>query len=704
MNIAISIAFVKQMNSLPNAARNGVAEFYSKFSANPDSPGINYEIVKGSYKNSLYSVRINQDYRAIIGRPQKEVYLMLWVDHHDAAYNWANGRRCEINSQTGAVQVFLVDEGTEQAIVKKYVSEIPGLFDSYKDKELLRIGLPPELLTKIRELKTEVEFEKVVCNFPEELSEPLYLMVAGYTYEEVLAQLEYKSEPDPIDTDDMLAALKRYESQRQFKVLESEKELSEILGASLEQWRIFLHPSQRKLIERDWNGPVRVLGGAGTGKTVSAMHRVKWLLENRVKTRDQRILFTTYTRNLATDIRQNVDRLLTTNKDQVEVIHLDGWINRYLKSRMPGWQIFYNGADSEYWKLALSEKDNTLSLEDSFYRDEWDQIVLAQGLDNESQYLKARRIGRGTSLTASQRKTVWQVFEKYRILLNEHKLLEPDDAMRKVISLMTDDGGHESYLSVIVDESQDLGFQAFRLLRCIAGPQHLNDLFIVGDPHQRIYGKIATLSASGIDIRGRGRKLRVNYRTTEEIRQQAVAVLRGQDIDDLDSGKDDLAGDHSLVHGPKPLILNSADFAGEINAISQFIKSISHEGCCIVARTKDYLEQLSAQLQNRNITTNFIEPDKEWKENSKGIRLSTMHRVKGLEFDYVIIAGLNETLFPLPLPPGLDKVSQNHWLMRERSLLYVAMTRARKEVVLSQWGKSDTMVHSWFKVTKEKLK
>jgi Superfamily I DNA and RNA helicases len=700
MNIAISIAFVNQMNSLPQQVRGAVTDFFSKFSANPESGGINYEIVKGSYKNSLHSVRINQDYRAIIGRPSKDVYLMLWVDKHDDAYKWAIGRCCEVNAKTGAVQVFMVEEVEKKIETPVFVPKPPGLFDAFKDKELLRIGLPPELLPKIRQLITDQDFESLMGSLPEELSEPLYLMASGYSFQDVLAQLEYKDKPDPIDTSDVLAALRRHESQRQFKVLDSEKELSEILGASLEQWRIFLHPSQRKLVERDWNGPVRVLGGAGTGKTVAAMHRVKWLLEQRLKSRDQRILFTTFSKNLAADIRQNLDRLLSAKKDQVEVLHLGAWVSRFLKTRMPDWRIFYEGADSEDWKQALSEKDSSLGLEAPFYRDEWEQVVLAQGIDNGADYLRARRVGRGTSLTGSQRQLVWKVFETYRSLLSKKHLFEPDDAMRQAIRIMASEGGHGTYAAIIVDESQDLGFQAFKLLRQMAGEQHVNDLFIVGDPHQRIYGKTAALSASGIDIRGRGRKLRVNYRTTEEIKKQAVAVLYGQEMDDLDNGKDDLAGYHSLVHGPKPLFLSSDDFNGEIEAIIEYLKKIPHEGCCIVARSNEYLDQISAQLKANNLTTCIIEPNKEWTNRNSGIRLATMHRVKGLEFDTVIVAGLCAACFPLPPPAGLDKTAQACWMMRERSLLYVAMTRARKEVVLSAWGKMNSSLEEWLRIKK----
>ena len=212
MNIAISIAFVNQMNRLPPQVRGAVTDFFSKFSANPESTGINYEIVKGSYKNSLHSVRINQEYRAIVGRPTKDVYLMLWVDKHDDAYRWATGRCCEVNAQTGAVQVFMVEEVEKRVEAPVYAPKKPGLFDLFKDKELLRIGLPPELLQNIRQLKTDEDFENLTHSLPEEISEALYLMASGYSFQDVLVQLEYKVKPDPIDTSDVLTALRRHES------------------------------------------------------------------------------------------------------------------------------------------------------------------------------------------------------------------------------------------------------------------------------------------------------------------------------------------------------------------------------------------------------------------------------------------------------------------------------------------------------------
>jgi len=419
MTIALSHSFVEQMSQLPDQARKRVTEFLGKFMTNPNSPRINYEIVKGSHKNSLHSVRIDQDYRGIIGRPAKNISLLLWVDKHDDAYNWARGRRCEVNPQTGSLQVFLVEEQSEVATepdAKKPNDPLDskkatGLFDSFLDKDLLRIGVPIDQLVPIRAIKTEEELEALLPTLPSEISDTLFLMAAGTPFQEVLDHLDYKPQPEAIDTKDVSAALERHESQRLFKVLESERELIAMMSASLEAWRVFLHPTQRKLVDRDWSGPVRVLGGAGTGKTVVAMHRMKWLLQNRFTGRDQRVLFTTYTRNLAIDIKEQIGRLIPEQVSQADVINLDAWVDRYLVENKIGPRLTYEGDGSEHWKTAMAEREEALNFSSAFYRDEWEQVIQAQGIESLDRYLTARRVGRGTSLSAPQRKSVRKVFE-----------------------------------------------------------------------------------------------------------------------------------------------------------------------------------------------------------------------------------------------------------------------------------------------------
>ena len=234
--------------------------------------------------------------------------------------------------------------------------------------------------------------------------------------------------------------------------------------------------------------------------------------------------------------------------------------------------------------------------------------------------------------------------------------------------------------------AQDLGYQAYNLLRQLAGPQRPNDLFIVGDPNQRIYGKQASLGLSGIDIRGRSKKLRINYRTTEEIRKAAVSALQATTTDDLNEGSDDQKGYHSLMHGPSPRNVKSKTFEDEIKFISQYLIESKNDGIelsdiCLVSRTRDYCDQIIAELTASGIQCIVIESDS--KSADKGVvKVATLHRVKGLEFDRVLIVGLGTGKFPAPVPTGFDAVAKGRWEARERALLYVAMTRARRELIL----------------------
>jgi superfamily I DNA/RNA helicase len=372
--------------------------------------------------------------------------------------------------------------------------------------------------------------------------------------------------------------------------------------------------------------------------------------------------------------------------ERVEVVNLDAWVARYLKEKELGISLHREGARSDEWELALSERDTSLPLSDTFYREEWEQVVQAQGIETEMDYLRAKRSGRGTTLTAGQRRQVWPVFAAYRGKLGAKGVVESEDAMRLVAQHLEASGVSSGYASVIVDEAQDLGFQAFRLIRALAGGQRANDLMIVGDPHQRIYGKVATLSKCGIEIRGRGKKLRINYRTTEETRRAAVQLLQGIPMDDLDGGKDDLLGYHSLMHGPAPERIHVGTFSQEVAQVAGIIRTLQASrtpapSICLVARTGDYCGQLSAQLKAAGITAKLLDAHAELRSGDL-LCLATMHRVKGLEFDHIIIAGLAEGEFPLPPIGCADATSVRRWTEQEQALLYVAMTRARRSVFL----------------------
>src|SRR6516162_7575951 len=289
--VAISSDFFSAFAALPRTQQAKVSRFVEKFRENPSGPGINYERIEQARDKNLRSVRIDEAYRGIVLRPEKgNVYVLLWVDHHDEAYRWAANKMCPVNPESGSLQVVDVTVAAASTLATD------------------RPAAPELYLPRALAVADEAGLDALAPELPEEASQALYMLAAGYSFEEVVAEQE-KTAARPVDVTDFVAALESPESQRRFYVVEDERELAAMLNAPLEQWRVFLHPSQRRLVERDWNGPVRVLGGAGTGKTVAALHRAKWLAENRFTGVNDRILFTTFTRNLAADIREDLGNI-----------------------------------------------------------------------------------------------------------------------------------------------------------------------------------------------------------------------------------------------------------------------------------------------------------------------------------------------------------------------------------------------------------
>jgi superfamily I DNA/RNA helicase len=521
------------------------------------------------------------------------------------------------------------------------------------------------------------------------------MLASGYELDEVFRQLERSQEEKVIDPNDLETALQNDDSLSRFVGITDDTELEEMLAAPLEKWRVFLHPSQRKLVEKDWNGPVRVLGGAGTGKTVVAMHRAKWLAQNRFTDPSDRILFTTFTKNLAVDIEANLKTICPPDlMRRIQVVNLDAWVAEFLRQEGVETKIAYDNITDDLWQEAYTLAPVELGLPLDFYKNEWQDVVLSQGCQTKRDYLKARRVGRGTRLSRQQRQDIWPVFEEYRNLLLEQNLREPDDAFRDAARLITARGSESlPYKAVIVDEAQDMSPAAFELLRAIAGEPKPNDLFIVGDAHQRIYGKVVTLSHCGIDIRGRSKKLRLNYRTTDEIRRWATAVLEGLTIDDLNGGTDSLREYRSLVHGEIPVIKGFETFEDELKFLKQTLTNIQAEdhtlaGVCLTFRTNGLMETFETALQNLGYPSNAstrISPTIPWKTASAS---APCIGSRGLQFNYMFLPSLNADV--LPLKTGLehcaDETAEEVFTIGERCLLHVAATRAKKQVFASYHG------------------
>ena len=687
VKVAISSDFLTAFARLPRSIQGKVTEFINKFRNDPTSPGINYEKISKGVDKKIYSVRIDDTYRGIVVREQETgVYLLLWVDHHDEAYDWASRKRCEVNPKTGAVQIFDVQMITEEVSASVEVA----LFKGATDEELLELGVPEEQLKYVRGFTDKESFYQAAESMPQDAFEYLSWIVEGIPITEVLDYA--KEERGGKDAAGSISdALEVPLSLKSFTVVEGEDELHRIMAEPLEKWRVFLHPTQRKIVNRNYSGPARVLGGAGTGKTVVAMHRAKHLASQLGS--NERILFTTFTANLASDIRENLRKICTTDElRKIEVIHLDAWVNQFLRESGFSAQIDYNNIGG-LWEKALLVANVGLPFDAGFYEEEWNRVIVSQEALSLEKYIKASRNGRGTRLDRKKRMFVWKVLDAYQNLMKENQIRDINMAMYESRKLLEAAGGKPRYAHVIVDEAQDFSDSAYRLLRALAGEEHPNDLFIVGDSHQRIYRNRPTLSKCGINVRGRSSILRINYRTTEEIRKYAFALLNGISFDDLDDGSD--LGDRcqSLTHGLKPDVKMFKDAGEELQFILDEIQKLKAGGValsniCLVARTKKLVEDYIVQLTNAGIRAYAIKRNKTDDRSLDGVRVATMHRVKGLEFQYVFVVAVNSRVIPLPSAINkTDAISEAETMTAEKCLLYVALTRAQKGAYITSYGK-----------------
>lgn len=693
--VALSQDFLLQLSKLPLNIHSKVMKWAIQFQSDPTSPGINYENINGARDSNLKSVRLDRDWRGIVFKPSSgDVYVLLYVDHHDGAYRWAENRKLAINSVTGAMQMIVLESVAQVEVapvqqapvvqVDRKAETSALLFGALADRELLSLGVPEEMLPEVRLLASEEQLDSLQSRLPVEGYEGLFLVVAGDSVSQVLNARETRVDRD-VDTSDFATALATPESQSRFVIVDNDEAMLAIMNAPLAQWRVFLHPTQHKLSSGDRSGPVRVLGGAGTGKTVLAMHRAKWLADHRTLD-GKKVLFTTFTKNLASDIEQNLRTLCgSATLDKLEVKNLDAWVHGFMRSRKLEHRIVYDrkkDAALQAWQAAMAARDTTLDLPENFYEQELEQVVLAQGITTRDEYRTARRTGRESILSRAKRDAVWPVFEEYRGQLGSRKLKEVDDAYREVADLLLAEGeAMAAYSAIIVDETQDFGPQALRLLRAMI-PSGPNDLFFVGDGHQRIYSRHrAAMSKCGIDIRGRARKLYLNYRTTDEIRRQAVALLEGCEVDDLDDGQDETRRYKSLSHGPAPSVVNADGIEIAAAKVLDFIKVFrtgkadgEAQSVCVIASSEKNREALAMQVGAAGLSCVTITAQANHSDSRDAVHFATMHRAKGLEFDAVVVVA-PKTYFGEPEETG-----------NERKLLYVALTRAKRAAALIQLG------------------
>ncbi len=687
--VAIAAEFLDAFAQIPKAQQKKVRTFTEKFRKDPRSSSINYEKINQAKDPKVRTVRIDQKYRAIVLHPDEgDVYVLVWVDNHDQAMDWASDRSFEINPFTGSLQVISIEQVQQVVAPKKPKDRKKGLLDDSKNDTLLSFGVPEVLLPAVRAIRSQDELHKLAKLLPGEAGEALIWLAEGIPIDEIKEAIAAK--PKQVDTTDLKAALEHPDSQRRFVTIQAGEDLATILDAPLDKWRIFLHPSQRKLVARNFNGPARILGGAGTGKTVVAMHRAKYLAETLCTSSKGRILFTTFTANLAKDVEQNL-RNLCGGQHKIETVHLHSWAVRFMRTQGVEFNIANNDALDRCWKKALTDAPSEFDA--GFLKQEWVQVVQENGIQNRAGYFKVRRTGRGKALTRAQRAGVWGIFERYRQALEESGKLEWPDVIVATRLHLEREKPSLPYRAVCVDEAQDFHAQEWRLIRAIVPPA-ANDLFIVGDAHQRIYGRKIALRNCGINIQGRSSRLKINYRTTEQIRAWALGILKGVEVDDLDGDRDSSQGYRSLLMGAKPEINEFPNLSKEQaflgKRLKELLKDRQPESICLVARTNKMIQDdYLPVLREAGIKNTVLEKT----ETGRGVRLATMHRVKGLEFPVMILAGVNDRALPLRSSSMEgDAAAKAEHETRERSLLFVAATRARDQLVVTCAGKPSSFL------------
>ncbi|MEX1026507.1 MAG: UvrD-helicase domain-containing protein [Candidatus Paceibacterota bacterium] len=601
--LAISNEFLDALGRLPKKQKKKVQEFTKKFRADPTAAAINYEKIHNMDDDRVRTVRIDQKYRAVVLHPDKgNIYVLMWVDNHDEAMDWARNRRFEVHPETNSLQVLNVEAVSQTLAATDAPDQASNELIPHDDGILLSFGIPPVLLPAIRGIRNANELSQLHDVLPEEAYEALVWLADGESVEAV-RDVVGMSLTNPAGVDESSseeeASITNVQASRRILHVGSANELEQILDAPLERWRVFLHPHQRQLAAQSFSGPTLVLGGAGTGKTIVAMHRARHLASQLAG--DDRVLLTTFTKNLAENVEAVMKTFCGDEFDRIDVKHLHEHAMSWLT---PTGKVNIATDDDVALAWDQAAMDVPTEFDADFLRAEWFYAFKVKGIIDRESYLKVSRIGRVPSLSRRQRATVWKAFEAFHEALRCVGKVQWWD----VTSRAADLSRHcdlPAYRYVIVDEGQDLTVTDWRFVRSLVKPQR-DDLFVVADPRQRIYHQPISLSDGGIEVADRIHRLQINYRTTEQIRTWATERSGTSGEADLcDASRSEIAA-HSLLSGPDPELYESADHESEskllANVASELTQKLPAEEIAIVVRANWLLKRIKAELK-RNRTS-----------------------------------------------------------------------------------------------------
>lgn len=640
------------------------------------SPGLQFHRLDKSKDKNFWSVRVSGDLRLIVHRNDQSL-LLCYVGHHDKAYEWAERRRLDTHPRTGAAQFVEVRERVREVVVPVAVTAPvsstpkPLLFATLPDDELLGYGVPSEWLADVR-LADEDSLLALCERLPAEASEALLeLATGGKPRVPVVAA----AEANPFEHPDAL---------RRFRVMSNVEELEQALEFPWDKWTVFLHPEQRAIVEREQNGPARVSGSAGTGKTIVALHRAVHLARSNP---DARVLLTTYSSVLANALRSQLMRLIGTQPRLAErlEVHAINDIAQRLYTALGGQDELATHAQVRELLRGASTKIADHKFSDAFLLTEWEQVVDAWQLTTWEGYRDVARLGRRTRLPEPRRAVLWSIFEQVHDGLSAKKLITRSGMLTKLEGLVAK-AKHPPFDLVVVDEAQDMGVGHLRLFAGFS--THRPDaLFFAGDLGQRIFQQPFSWLALGVDIRGRSRTLKVNYRTSHQIRMQADRLLEPR-VSDADGNTEDRGHTISVFNGPAPDIRVLDEQQAEQDTVAAWIKARAAEGVSahefgVFVRSSGELDRARAAVSASGLAFKVLDDNVE--TASGYVAISTMHLAKGLEFRAVVVMACDDEVIPSQqrIETVADDADLEDVYNTERHLLYVACTRARDHLLVT---------------------
>ena len=676
MIFLIADTFTDSLAKLTGDEQRAVKTTAFDLQLNPASPGMQFHKLTAARDPNFWSVRVSRDIRLIVHRGVESL-LLCYVDHHDKAYVWAERRKLETHPKTGAAQLVEIRETVQEITVPTYVveesppPEKAALFEKLSEDELLGFGVPVEWLKDVRNADEDRLLE-IADHLPGEAAEALLELATGGRPQR------------PTVAVGTVGPFNHPDAQRRFRVMADADELSRALDYPWEKWAVFLHPAQRDIVEKDYNGPARVSGSAGTGKTIVALHRATHLARSNP---EARVLLTTFSDTLANALRAKLRRLISNEPklaERLEVHAIDGVCERLYEAHISRPEIATREQVRQLLTEATSEKGSE-RFSSRFLLGEWEDVVDAWQLQTWENYRDVKRLGRKTRLSEQQRLALWEVFEMVKHRVDEQGLVTRAQMFSRLAGELQA-RRHPPFDFIVVDEAQDIGVAQLRFLAALAGSRP-NALFFAGDLGQRIFQTPFSWKSLGVDVRGRSHTLRINYRTSHQIRMQADRLL-GPQVADVDGNVDDRRGTVSVFNGPEPGIRVFDSNEQEVEAVGVWIAERISEGVVpheigIFVRSEAELDRAREAAQKSGSPFKILD---ERMESSTGkLSVSTMHLAKGLEFRAVAVMACDDEV--IPLQERIESVADDADLQEvydtERHLLYVACTRARDHLLVT---------------------